>query len=449
MVERDGRDLAWGRAHPGGQEVLRPAWLEEAAALAADPDPLPRLGHGAGRSYGDEALSDGGRLIETTALDRFVAFDPATGRLTCEAGVLLHDILRQVRRWRGAEGGWWFPPVLPGTRFVTLGGAIANDVHGKNHHRRGTFGEHVVSLTLARSDGSLATCSAEQNPELFRATIGGLGLTGLILEATLQLMPAPGLWLECEEIPMADLAGFFALAEESEADWEYTAAWVDCRASGRALGRGVFGRARPLPGGEAPAPPELPRLAVPLAPPVSPLNRLTLGAFNALYGRRPGLGRGRLRRLPYHRQLFPLDAVGGWNRLYGRAGFYQYQCVVPPPTARATIAALLGAVAAAGEGSFLAVLKTFGARAPAGLLSFPMPGATLALDFPNRGAKTLALLDRLDALVLEAGGRVYFAKDGRQGAEAFRRSYPLWQEFRRWIDPRFASALSRRLELTP
>jgi hypothetical protein len=248
---------------------------------------------------------------------------------------------------------------------------------------------------------------------------------------------------------MAGLDGFFALAEESEADWEYSAAWVDCLATGGAVGRGVFGRARHLPGGAPPPPPERPRRAVPMAPPVSPLVRPSLAAFNALYARRPGLGRGRLRRRAYDRHLFPLDALGGWNRLYGKAGFYQYQCVLPPPTARDTVAALLAAVAAAGEGSFLAVLKTFGARAQAGLLSFPMPGTTLALDFPNRGPATRALLDRLDALALDGGGRVYFAKDGRQGAESFRRSYPLWQEFRRHIDPRFASDLSRRLELTP
>ncbi|MEQ8968607.1 MAG: FAD-binding oxidoreductase [Azospirillaceae bacterium] len=440
--------LAWGRVHRSRHRVVRPRFAEEAARAGGDaPNGVARLAYGRGRSYGDVCLNDGGTLIDMSGLDRVVAFDPATGRLTCEAGLILRDILADLVR-PAEGGGWWFPPVLPGTKFVTVGGAIANDVHGKNHHDAGSFGDHVLALDLVRSSGETLTCSPRENARLFRATIGGMGLTGLIVRATLQLARVPGLLLDVEDIRMDDLDAFYALDAESKAAWPYTVAWVDCLARGRRLGRGVFTRARPIAHGPLPESAARlgePKLAVPVTPPVSPLNRVTLAAFNAAYARRL-MGRRSVRRVrPYDPVFFPLDGIGGWNRLYGKAGFFQYQCVVPPAEAPAALRALLDEVARARQGSFLAVLKTFGDRPAPGLMSFARPGTTLALDFPNRGAATRALLDRLDAVVVEAGGRIYPAKDGRVAADAFRRFFPEWEAFAAHVDPGFSSDFWRRV----
>lgn len=434
---------SWGRAHPCRHEVRCPRDAAAAVALLRDAG-KPLLAFGQGRSYGDSCLNDGGRLVDTSGLDRFVAFDSTTGRLEAEAGVRLADILHDVCR-PSPDGAAWFLPVTPGTRWVSLGGAIANDVHGKNHHRYGSFGCHVPSFRLARSDRGEITCSARQEPELYAATIGGLGLTGLITRVTLQLRRVPGLMLAAEDIRMGSLDEFYALSAESEAGWEYSVAWIDCLARGRAMGRGIFSRANHVPGPLGPVAPLESRLAVPLSPPASPLNRLTLGAFNALYRRRLGRKSRRLRLTPYAPSLYPLDAIGGWNRLYGRRGFYQYQCVLPPAAARDAVAELLAAIAAAGDGSFLAVLKTMGEFRSPGLLSFPMPGTTLALDFPNRGEPTLTLLDRLDAITAAAGGRVYPAKDGRMSAAMFRAGYPELDRFIRSLDPAFSSSFWRRV----
>lgn len=435
--------LSWGRVHRHRHEVVRPRSAAEARAVLRASG-KPALAYGLGRSYGDSCLNADGLLIDTGGLDRFIAFDPATGLLEAEAGVRLVDILACVCR-PDADGSAWFLPVTPGTSRVTLGGAVANDVHGKNHHRLGSFGCHVAGFTLLRRDGRCLTCSATENAELYRATIGGLGLTGLMLDVKLQLRRVPGLMLVAEDIRFGSLDEFYALAAESEAGWEYTVAWVDCLASGRAMGRGIFSRANHAPGPVGPTVPLAGRLAVPLSPPVSPLNRLTLRLFNALYWRRLKHRRRVLRIVPYAPSLYPLDAIAGWNRLYGAAGFYQYQCVLPPATARDAVAEMLTLTARSGEGSFLAVLKTMGERRSPGLLSFPMPGTTLALDFPNRGASTLALLDRLDAVTLAAGGRVYPAKDGRMSADSFRAGYPDLERFTASVDPGFSSSFWRRV----
>jgi len=434
--------LAWGRAHRFAHSLTRPRGLAEARAALRE-GPRPVLALGCGRSYGDSCLNADGLLIETGGLDRFIAFDPSTGLLEAEAGVRLADVLATVCR-PDADGSAWFPPVTPGTRWVSLGGALANDVHGKNHHRFGSFGRHVPRFTLLRGDGELLVCSARENEDLYRATIGGLGLTGLILSLRLQLRRVPGLMLVAEDIRFDGLDEFYALAAASEAGWEYTVAWIDCLARGRSLGRGIFSRANHVPGPVGETAPLANRLAVPLAPPFSPLNRLSLRLFNGLYFRKLGRKRRARRLTAYAPSLYPLDAIGNWNRLYGRRGFYQYQCVLPPENARDAVAELLGAIAAAGEGSFLSVLKTMGhARSP-GLLSFPMPGTTLALDFPNRGASTLALLDWLDAITLAAGGRLYPAKDGRMSAKTFAAGYPELPRFRRSVDPAFSSSFWRR-----
>jgi FAD/FMN-containing dehydrogenase len=436
---------AWGRVHRFVHHVARPTSPAAARTVLAGRGQLTVLPYGLGRSYGDSCLNPGGLLVETRGLDRLLAFEPATGVLRCEAGVTLADLLGTVVGRPAPDGGVWFLPVSPGTRFLTVGGAIANDVHGKNHERAGSFGRHVRAFGLLRSDGRILRCAPEENAELFAATIGGLGLTGLILEAELQLVSVPSLRLETEDIRFADLEGFYRLAAESK-DWPYTVAWVDCLARGRALGRGVFSRARHLAGSPGRAlPPRPPRLSVPLDPPCSPLNPWSLRLFNALLFHRLGPRGRRAAIRPYPAVFYPLDAIGAWNRLYGPHGFWQYQCVVPSDSAPCAIARLLETIAGSAAGSFLTVLKTMGDVPSPGLLSFPMAGTTLALDFPNRGAATLELLARLDRIVLEAGGRLYPAKDGRMPAHVFRAGYPSWRRFAEQVDPAFSSAFWRRV----
>lgn len=393
------------------------------------------LAHGMGRSYGDVCLNPGGVLWLTTGLDHYIAFDHETGLLDCEAGVLLADIQRLAIP-RG-----WALPVIPGTQLITVGGAIANDVHGKNHHCQGTFGGHVRALRLLRSDGEIIACGPETRPEWFAATVGGLGLTGVILEASLQLRRCAGPWLETDTCAFAGLEEFFALADASENAWEHTVAWIDCLAGSQT--RGLFLSARPA-AEQGPAPQPRPAWRVPFTPPISPVNRYTLKVFNQAYflAKR---GRGRRAREFYAQFLCPLDGVLEWNKMYGPRGFYQYQCVVPRAGGSEAIAALLSEIAASGEGSFLAVLKTFGQGAAPGMLSFAREGATLALDFPNRGEPSLRLFERLDAIVGEAGGRIYAAKDARMPARLFAAGYPKAQAFCAFRDPGISSGLSRRL----
>ncbi|HUR89894.1 MAG TPA: FAD-binding oxidoreductase [Ramlibacter sp.] len=424
---------SWGRL---GALPHRVVPLLDPARLAAQvaEGPLPGLAYGMGRSYGDVCLNPEGTLWETRALDHFVSFDDATGELVCEPGVLLGDIQRSF------AGKGWMLPVSPGTQFVTVGGAIANDVHGKNHHVRGSFGDHVSRITLVRTDGRVIECGPEVEREWFRATVGGLGLTGVISQTTIRLQRVPGPWLETETIPFDNLNEFFVWADSSEADWEYTVAWIDCLAP---QGRGLFMRARPTEaaGRQEPSPK---RLAVPFEPPLSLVNKVSLRAFNAAYYQ---LKKGKREKSVEHYStfLYPLDDVAGWNRMYGPRGFYQYQSVVPHAHRKETTAAMLEAISTSGEGSFLAVLKTFGNRESPGMLSFPMHGTTLALDFANAGERTTHLFGRLDAIVSEAGGRIYPAKDARMPRELFERGYPKLTAFHEFRDPGISSGMSRRL----
>ena len=429
--------MSWGRLTHDAHQVARIS--DRSQALPAGPGPA--LPYGNGRSYGDVCLNGGGRLWLTRGLDRFMAFDAATGVLECEAGVLLDEIITLAL----PQG--WFLPVTPGTRFVTLGGAIANDVHGKNHHGAGTFGDHVLSLCLRRSDGQQRVCTREVSGEWLRATIGGLGLTGVIVSARVQLLRVAGPWMDAESISFRTLQAFFALSLESETAWAYNVAWIDC-VHGQARGqgdqaRGIFFRANHAPQA-APTPARAASHALPFTPPVSLVNALSLRAFNTLYFQSQRLKAGHQVQhlLPF---FYPLDALLGWNRMYGPRGFYQYQCVVPQAVQADATAELLAVIRQSGRGSFLAVLKTFGARASAGLLSFPMPGTTLALDFPNEGAATEKLFERLDAVVQQAGGRLYMAKDARMPRRLFRAGYPALDAFARFRDPGISSTLSRRL----
>lgn len=411
-----------------------------------EPFPAPMGGrttlpYGLGRSYGDSCLNEGGELILTRGMNRFLGLDPVTGVLRCEAGVTLDEILRLMVP-RG-----WFLPVTPGTRFVTVGGGIANDVHGKNHHRAGTFGHHVRRLELLRSDGTRMICGPEIQPDWFAATVGGLGLTGLITWAELALRPIAHGFLDVEEIKMRDLSEFFSLARESDRDWEYTVAWVDCLARGRSLGRGVFIRGNHAETGSVPPEPKVRAKSFPVNAPNWLLNRGSVRLFNTAYFHKH-VGKT-WRGLKHYRPFFyPLDGVLKWNRMYGNRGFYQHQCVVPNLDDHGPIRRILETVAKSHQASFLAVLKVFGDRPSPGLLSFPRPGVTLALDLPNRGPRTRDLLQRLDELVLDLGGATYPAKDGQTTPKVFQQGYPRWQTFRAFVDPAVSSSYWRRVAET-
>lgn len=393
----------------------------------------PGVAFGMGRSYGDACLNPEGTLWRMADLDRFLSFDESTGRLVCEAGVLLRDIQR-VAVARG-----WMLPVTPGTQIVTVGGAIANEIHGKNHHVFGTFGHHVVRLVLQRTDGERIECSPSVDKEWFFATVGGLGLTGVILAAELQLRPVTGPWLATETQPYGTLDEFFALADESESGWEHTVAWIDCLSK---EARGLFMRGNHIDGGMRPEPAARAK-RMPFTPPVSLVNGLSLRPFNwAYFNAKKNAGR---EIVHYESFFYPLDNLLEWNRMYGPGGFYQYQSVVPRAVGRDAIAAMLREISRSGEGSFLSVLKTFGNRPSVGMLGFPQSGVTLAMDFQNKGTATERLFARLDAIVTDARGRIYPAKDARMPKSLFEAGYPALTEFLSYRDPGISSALSRRL----
>lgn len=425
---------SWGRLSSEEHEVVALSERNQIQATLSKAT-LTGLAHGMGRSYGDVCLNPKGTLWITTGLDHFIAFNESTGRLVCEAGVLLRDIQRLVIP-RG-----WILPVTPGTQLVTVGGAIANDVHGKNHHVLGSFGDHVQSLTLIRTNGEVIQCGPHEQPHWFAATVGGLGLTGVITQAELQLRRVDGPWLDTETVPYANLDEFFKLADESEADWEHTVSWIDCITGGG--GRGLFMRGNPTNAGDRSAP-QGRKLTMPMVPPVSLVNRLSLRPFNMAYYHLKKWQAGRA-ITHYESFFYPLDNLLEWNRMYGPKGFFQYQSVVPREVGQDAVQAMLKEIARSGDGSFLAVLKTFGNRQPVGMMSFPQPGVTLALDFPNRGERTHKLFERLDAIVREAKGRLYPAKDARMPKELFEAGYPRLAEFIQYRDPGISSGLSRRL----
>jgi FAD/FMN-containing dehydrogenase len=432
-MDRNARErqqvYAWGRIAPRAHVVI-PAFFADEMIAATGKRPL--LCRGLGRSYGDVALNEGGYLLDTTRADRFLNVDWETGVVRAEAGLSLDGLLR-VCVPRG-----WFLPVTPGTKFVTLGGAVANDVHGKNQESAGTIGCHIRRIGLARSSGEELDLSADA--PLFAATIGGLGLTGVILWVELQLIPIRSATMEVETLAMARLDDFFRLSAES-GEWPYTVSWVDSLARGRALGRGLFIRGRHAAVGSL-APHGPARLTVPHAA-SHLLNRGTIALFNFLYRTRPKATGGR--SMHYDRFFYPLDSLSHWNRLYGRRGFFQHQSVVPMNNAPQTVRSLLELTAECGEPSFLAVLKLLGDRPSPGLLSFPMAGVTLALDLANRGESTRRLLDRLADLVVAAGGRLYPAKDATMSGEAFRAGYPAWRRLDRHRDPALMSDFWRRV----
>jgi len=427
---------SWGR-YPRAKDsrVIPLNWSTDRLPNSANDKLLP---FGMGRSYGDSCLNEGGTLLATKGLDRFLQFDPQSGVLRCEAGVSLDEVL-QFAVPRG-----WFLPTSPGTKFITIGGAIANDIHGKNHHRAGTFGCHVSRFELIRSDGSRLECSATQNPELFSSTIGGLGLTGLITWVEFQLRPITSSMIDMESIKFQSLDEFVELSGESDRAFEYTVAWLDCLARGPKQGRGIFMRGNHLESktGKIEICHRL-RLAVPFEMPAFVLNGHLMKMFNSFYYSKQGAVK-RSTTVHYEPFFYPLDSIANWNLMYGRDGFFQYQLVVPQ-SRREAVAEILDRVVQSRQGTFLAVLKTFGPIKSPGLLSFPQAGITLALDFANRGQKTARLFDALDSIVLGAGGRLYPAKDARMPAHVFQQGFPQWKIFSQYLDPAFSSSFWRRV----
>jgi decaprenylphospho-beta-D-ribofuranose 2-oxidase len=419
--------------------------------IASSLDPAGTIARGLGRSYGDAALNSGGRVLGTAKFDRYVAFDDDTGTLICEAGVSLESIIRDF-----APRGW-FPMITPGTKFVTVGGCIANDIHGKAHHAQGCFSACVESMTVLLASGEVVRASRSEHQALFWGTFGGMGLLGIVLTAAIRLRKIETTYFRQKTIGAHDLQALFGALEEHDRTFPYSVATLDVFATGAALGRGV------LVVGDHATRAELPEqfaenplrvsgasaLSVPFDLPEFALNRVTIRAVNAVIQQIQGHAAAFTH---YEGFFYPLDKIAHWNRGYGRAGFTQYQFVIPFADGLRRMQGILSAVLSAGELPFLNVLKRFG-KASGGVLSFPREGYTFAIDFPIR-PNTVALLKRLDALVLDAGGRVYLGKDSYLDTPTLRAMYPEVDHFletKAKYDPNgvFSSDLARRVGLSP
>jgi len=429
----------WGR-YPVVQGTERLSEDLEAASRDA------LLIRGLGRSYGDASLPPReGQTVTSSALaNRLIAFESETGILRAEAGFSLFDLNRLFLH-RG-----WATPVSPGTQFVTLGGMVASDVHGKNHHVKGCFGEHVRALRMRVADGRILEVTEADEPELFRATLGGMGLTGHILEVEVQLEAIPSPWIFRESVRVDNLAELVAKLRQSSLDWPFTMSWVDSMKRGPAMGRGIITRGRWAEPHEAPSRPPVARKgpSVPIDFPGWALGSLSISAFNNLYFRKHGR---KIRRGVVHPWTFtyPLDSIGSWNRIYGRRGFAQYQCVLPIEDDPDVVQRFFEVMTSSGSASFLTVVKDCGAEGK-GMLSFPKPGISIALDLPMHPEKTQATTDALNEIVVAAGGRIYLTKDALTRPDHFRAMEPrldAWNAVRRKWDPdgKIRSALSVRL----
>lgn len=436
----------WGRYPVVEARAYRPRSVEALRQLVVSEPSL--IARGNGRAYGDSAIN-ASATVETQHLSRMIAFDPASGLLIAEAGVLLGDVIAAFLP-RG-----WFPMVTPGTKFVTLGGAIAADVHGKNHHRIGSFRSCVDWIDVMGPDGETRRCSPQDDAALFDHTLGGMGLTGIILRAAIRLRPVETAWIRQTTTAVPNLKAAMVAFEASQVT-TYSVAWIDCLGTGANLGRSIVMlgehavRADLLPR-QAQAPFRIKskrKLRIPMDLPAFTLNSLTVRAFNALYywagARKTGI-----QLVDWDSYFYPLDSILGWNRIYGRKGFAQFQCALPLDRSESGLTALLSEIAKTGSGSFLAVLKRFGKQD--GAFSFPMEGYTLALDFPLT-PKTLALLERLDQITIAHGGRFYLAKDSRMTMATLRASDPRAADFQahresHGLTSRFRSAQSIRLAL--
>lgn len=430
---------SWGNYPPLPQSALNCYWrseLPEKLACASQKHGTV-LPYGSGLSYGDSCLAASDHVLRIRPLDRYISADWETGGLVAEAGMSLGDILTL------AIPQGWFLPVTPGTQHVTLGGAIANDVHGKNHHRRGTFGGHVRSFGLLRSDRGHLVCSQEVESDLYGATIGGLGLTGIITWAQIQLMPIRSSQIDCLTQRFGELDEFFELSAELDDQHEFCVSWIDCSKSERTTGRGIYIAGDFAPGGSL-VYKRSHKFTFPFTPSTSLVNSLSLQLFNSIYWHQAPRVRSKS-QIGYNQFFYPLDMISRWNLIYGRKGFRQYQCVIPEPEARNGIRAILDAVAKSGSGSFLSVLKRFGNVPSPGLLSFPRPGITLAIDVAQTDSLGTRLLPRLDDIVRGIGGRLYPAKDSHMSAADFQRSYPEWRRLEELRDPVLLSHFWKRV----
>jgi len=419
---------SWGAVNNYSSNFTYPAFLNDIKLKSNT------LAQGLARSYGDSCLNDNGNIISTKYLNRFINFNIENQTLEAESGTSFEQILNLI-----IPSGL-FIPVTPGTKFITLGGAIANDIHGKNHHSAATFGNHVLSLTLLTSNG-IVECSGKENKELFYATIGGLGLTGLILKAKFKLIKIESSQIIEDLIKFHSLQEFLDLTKESDKDFKYTVSWVDCINAKEIRGifmRGNFAKDQNFSLSKKR------KITIPFNFPKRSLNPITTKVFNHLYY-------GKLLKNKYNHKnnydtfFYPLDSINNWNRIYGKAGFYQHQSIIPYESSLDAFNELFSVIKKSKQASFLAVLKVFGEKKSKGMLSFPRPGITLALDFPNLGEKTLSLLKTLDKITLEAGGKLYPAKDNHMSLESFHKSYPSFSEFEKYIDPSFSSSFIRRV----
>lgn len=433
---------AWGRSSASVSTLWHVECADDIARCMQSAGRRGTISRGLGRSYGDACLNDGGDVLDLTSLSSIDSFDRESGVLRCAAGASFRTVGDHCLPLG------WFPPVCPGTAFVSMGGAIANDVHGKNQHIDGSFGDHVDWIDLRLPDGSLKRISAGTDAELFAATVGGIGLTGVIESVQLRLRPAPSNAIDLKQVSIPDLETFLDLLESNRDEYPYSVGWIDALAKGAKLGRGILELARPS--SENVATRSGLTVNVPFNAPQFLLNRYSVRAFNAAYFAHVPTS-GRETRIHLNKFLFPLDAIGSWNRLYGRRGVFQFQCVIPFNSGRRAIAELLERTVRSEAASFLAVLKAMG-KVGKGMLSFSRPGFTLALDFPRR-RETKQLIDELHEIVLKYDGRIYLAKDACLQPTQFEAMYPESLRFKallRTIDPKqvMQSDMARRLNLT-
>lgn len=427
--------LSWGRSMRYTHDVRRIDRFDRAASDLYAQNKTTVF-HGMGRSYGDVALNAQGALCHVRAADNLIEFDRTSGRLKAQSGMTFAEL----NALTVPEG--WIVPVSPGTQHVTLGGAVANDVHGKNHHQAGSLGAHIQALKIIRSDGETLLCDRESNADFFAATISGLGLTGYIAWIEIQLIKISSSHLFVENLLIADLDEFLETSEAS-AGWPYTGAWIDGFSPKSKLGRGIFTRARFCEDGKLGEAKSGRQMGLPFELPTSGLNKVSISAFNWLFRHRPGAqSQGRQH---YQRFFYPLDRISSWNQLYGRRGLYQHQAIIPFDRTREGLRELLSVIRTSGQGSFLAVMKRHGHETSPGWNSFPMDGVSLALDFPNRGEKTRRLLSKLNQIAVDYGGRIYPAKDATMSAEIYQTCYPNWLSLEALRDPKIDSSFWRRV----
>ena len=418
------------------KDIKNVVWKEDIFnGLKGSDKLLPR---GFGKSYGDSCLINNGTLLDITNLNHLISYNPQDRIIEAEAGIQFSDLLKFLVPRKS------FLPVTPGTKFSSLAGAVANDVHGKNHHYGGTFGQHIIEFELIRSNGEVLTCSNEKNIDLFKATIGGLGLTGVISKVKFKNIAIDNPYLYVENIKFKNLDEFFEVNDDSIKDFPYTVAWIDTSSEGKSFGRGIYNRGYFANPNLFDIPKEkVNESLIPFPFDYPFINNFTVKAFNNLWYNKQ-ISKTQKIITHYNPFFYPLDAVDGWQKSYGKNGFLQYQFVIPEKKGREILPKIFKEITSSGLSSFLVVLKTFCEKISPGMLSFPRPGITLAIDFRMTN-KTLLLLDKLDEYIIELGGRLYPAKDARMKAEHFKKFYPNWKEFAQFKDPKISSAFWERV----